>query len=139
MRKLNLALLLAFSAGLALADNKPTAADLARHASGIWSIEPAGTLRRWVVVHDPASQESLLHIEVLGLEAKKPIWAVKRLAAHMAINQSALLASIQKPLEKGLVYPEQYENDLMHWKKDQTEGKAKVCSTSVGRCLQNQW
>jgi hypothetical protein len=128
---------LALSAGPALA--APTQADIAGHASGIWSIDPAGRLNRWIVIHGPAGggDNGVYHIEVLGNDAKAPAWKTRRLAPHMAATLVALLNSVRKPLQRGLVYPEQYEDGLARWKQQRSEGKAEICSTSIDRCLRN--
>lgn len=133
--------LLAFCANSAAAGTTPTAADIAVHTSGIWSIDPAGSLQRWIVIHNPteSGENAVFHIEVLGKEAKAPAWKTARLAPHMAITIHAILQSVRKPAQRGLVYPEQYEDGLNRWKQEQSEGRAKVCTTSVERCLRNEW
>lgn len=62
------ALALALSIGLAAAGPAPTPADIAGHASGIWSIDPAGKTKRWIVIHDLASggENGVYHAEVLA-------------------------------------------------------------------------
>lgn len=118
-----------------------TLADIAGHASGIWSIDPAGRTKRWIVIHDPASggDNGIYHIEALGNEAGAPAWKTKRLAPHMAATLDALLSSVRKPLKSGLVYPEQYEEGLAHWQRERSAGKARVCATRIDRCLRGEW
>lgn len=135
------AILLAFNTGHASAEKIATPADIAGHSNGIWSLAPDGPLQRWIVIHNPGEtgENAVFHIEVLGKEAKAPAWKITRLAPHMAVTIHALLNSIGKPLQRGMVYPEQYEDGLGRWKQEQSEGRAKVCSTDIDSCLRNEW
>ena len=108
------------------------------HASGIWSLSPAGSLRRWVVIHG-ARDAGILHLEVLGLAPGAPPWQAQRLVDHMAVTLPALLASIERPLERGAVYPERFEEALRRWQAESAAGHGEVCATTVDRCLAGEW
>lgn len=135
------AILLVLNAGHAAAEKQPTPADIAGHSNGIWSLAPAGSLQRWIVIHNPgeSGENAVFHIEVLGKEAQAPAWKITRLAAHMAVTMKALLHSVRTPMQRGLVYPEQYEDGLGRWKQEQSEGRAKLCNTDIDSCLRNEW
>jgi hypothetical protein len=115
--------------------------DVAQHISGIWAIDSAEHLQRWIVIHNPnaTDNKAILHIEVLGKAPKAAAWTVKRLAPHMAVTWDVILQSVRKPLNQGLVYPEQYENARSRWEKESKEGHAKLCTTTLDRCLNNDW
>ncbi len=134
-------LALALSCTPALAGPNHTLADIADHASGIWSIDPAGKTKRWIVIHSPAGggDNGVYHVEVLGNEAGAPAWKTRRLAPHMAATLDALLGSVRKPLTGGLVYPEQYDEGLARWERERSAGKAQVCTTRIDRCLRSEW
>jgi hypothetical protein len=121
------------------ATDMPLAAIL-RHARGIWSLEPVGTLNRWVVIHNlkGADENTVLHVEVLARPQGDPAWSVRRLQPHMAISMSALRGSVRKPLQRGYIYPESYEQGFAEWKKLEAAGTAPVCRTSVDRCLSGE-
>ena len=94
-----------------------------------------GQQQRWLVIHDVADTPAtgVYHIEVLGKAAAMPPWQVIHLAAHMAITKEALLRSVGKPLERGAVYPETFDNALTQWRASGSAGV--VCTTSVTKCL----
>jgi hypothetical protein len=115
-----------------------TEAAVRAHPSGIWSLAPAGSLRRWVVIHGPRDS-GILHVEVLGLEPGAPAWQTQRLLDHMAVTLPALLASIERPLERGAVYPESFDEALRRWQAESAAGRGQVCATTIDRCLAGEW
>ncbi|CAG0977638.1 hypothetical protein ARNL5_02201 [Anaerolineae bacterium] len=112
------------------ADDKPI-------TQSIWSIENTAKQNRWLIIHNlnDANNTGIYHIEVIGKNKKDPAWKIQHLANHIAITKSALLASIIKPLSKGDVYPESFNNAFSIWQKE-NEGKGgAVCNTTVIDCM----
>jgi hypothetical protein len=105
----------------------------------IWSLSAtghgAGQQQRWLVIHDVADTPStgVYHIEVLGKAGSLPPWQVTHLATHMAVTREALLRSVGKPLKRGAVYPETFDNALAQWLASGNAGE--VCTTLVTKCL----
>jgi len=110
------------------------------HKPGIWAIEGKGTLARWVVIHNlpEAKDTGVFHIEVVGRVKGKPSWDIKRICSHMAITKDALKRSVTKPLNKGAVYPEAFDDAYAGWKKDAEAGKKTICDRSVPECLEGK-
>ena len=103
----------------------------------IWALSSGSVNHRWLVIHNlpTAAQEGVYHIEVMErLPSEKP-WQFKHLAKHMAISEEALRASLIKPMKRGAVYPETFNDAFAEWKKQNAEGRAEVCQTSVAACL----
>lgn len=94
---------------------------------------------RWVNLKEPRqnSADGILHIEVLARAPRGKPWAFKRLAAHMAITEQALLASVVKAGSYGGVYPESYYEARKRWDALAAEGKAPVCTTTLLGCLKS--
>lgn len=107
------------------------------HKPGIWEIAPDGAMIRWVVIHNlaEARDSGVFHIEVVGRERSKPSWDVRRIRAHMAVTKEALKKSVVRPLERGAVYPEPFDDAYAQWKKQADGGRREVCETSVPECL----
>jgi hypothetical protein len=118
-----------------------TASDVLRHENGLWSLETVDSIRRWVVIHNlrDADEHTVLHIEVLARKAGAPAWQFDRLAAHMAITMNALTHSVRRPLVRGAVYPESFDNGFRLWTQQSRIGAAPVCTTTVDRCLKGDW
>ena len=107
------------------------------HKPGIWAIQGKGTLDRWIVIHNlaEAKDTGIFHIEVIGHVKGRPSWDIKRICNHMAISLDALKRSVMKPLNKGAVYPEAFDDAYANWKKDAEAGQKAVCDRSVLECL----
>jgi hypothetical protein len=90
------------------------------------------------VIHNirGADEQTILHIEVLAQERDGPAARINHLAAHMAITVDALRSSVRKPLMRGAVYPESFEEAFASWKKQR---QAMICTTDIDRCLQGRW
>ena len=114
-----------------------SSADLLQHRPGLWALEPVGTTRRWVEIHNlaGADEHTVLHIEVLARKAGAPVWQLDHLVPHMAITVDALRRSVRKPLLHGSVYPETFEYAFAQWSRDHDAGHALICATSVDQCL----
>jgi hypothetical protein len=107
------------------------------HKPGIWAIEGKGKLSRWIVIHNlaEAKDTGVFHLEVIGHEKGRPSWDIKRISSHMALTKDALKRSVTKPLNKGAVYPEAFDDAYARWKKDAEAGQKVVCDRSVLECL----
>jgi len=107
------------------------------NTTGIWSITPTAKQNCWLIIHNltEAKTTGVYHIEVIGRDKKAPIWQIKHLAAHIAIDKPALLKSIIKPLKKGDVYPESFDDALSVWQKENDGKGGAVCTTSVIECM----
>jgi hypothetical protein len=116
-----------------------TAEAVRAHESGIWSLAPAGGLRRWVVIHGLREGGDVLHLEVLGRPSGAPSWQVQHLVDHMAVSLPALLRSVERPLERGAVYPESFDQALRRWQAERDAGAGAVCATTIDRCLAGEW
>lgn len=110
---------------------------LFHHKPGIWEIAPEGKLSRWVVIHNlsEARDTGVFHIEVMGREKGRPAWDVKRIRAHMAVTKDALKRSVVKPLDRGAVYPEAFDDAYAQWERDADGGRKVVCEGSILECL----
>ena len=77
----------------------------------LWSLPAAPGLSRWLIVHNlsSAAADGLYHVEVLERRQGQQPWQFQRLAAHLALTEQALRASIVAPLKRGGVYPESYQ------------------------------
>jgi len=131
---LTLAALMSLAAGQARAVDD---AALFGHKQGIWAIEDKGTLQRWVVIHNlaQARDTGIFHLEVIAHEKGRPSWDVKRICPHMAVTKDALKRSVIKPLNRGAVYPEAFDDAYAKWKKEADEGRKVICDRSVLECL----
>jgi len=92
-----------------------------------WRLPPVPGELRWVNVKD--SSAGIIHIEVLARAPKGKPWMFKRLAAHMAITEQALQASVVKAGGYGGAYPEAYYEERARWNALDAAGKAPVCTT----------
>ena len=63
------------------------------------------------MIHNLAAgkKTGVYHVEILERRRSRPSWELKRLAAHMAVSEAALRASVRRPLRSGRVYPEQFD------------------------------
>jgi len=106
-------------------------------ANEIWQLPSSATGSRWLIIYNLASAETdgIYHIEVIEQPFGAEAWNIKHVANHLAVTPEALRASIIKPLKKGAVYPESFENAYAEWKKQNVQGDASVCNTSVVECL----
>ena len=105
--------------------------------TGIWSITDTAKQNRWLIIHNltEAQKTGIYHIEVIGRNKKAPAWQIQHIAPHIAINKSALFASIIKPLNKGDVYPETFNNAFTAWQKENDGKGGAVCTTFVIDCM----
>nr|WP_201268415.1 DUF5086 family protein [Pseudomonas aeruginosa] len=69
----------------------------------LWSLPAAPGLSRWLIVHNlsSAAADGLYHVEVLERRQGQQPWQFQRLAAHLALTEQALRASIVAPLKRG--------------------------------------
>jgi hypothetical protein len=106
-------------------------------SSELWTLPSADGTSRWLEIHNLKGprDEGLFHIEVLERDEGDPVWKFRRLAPHMAVTEAALRASIVKPLEKGSVYPESFDEAYRAWKSAGAAGYAFVCTSTVAACL----
>jgi hypothetical protein len=106
-------------------------------SSSLWVLPSAGRATRWLQIHNlsDARDEGIYHVEVMERKDGDPVWKFKRLASHMAITESALRASIVKPLKTGSVYPESFNDSYREWKNAELAGHAFVCTSNVTACL----
>ena len=111
--------------------------NLETNSTGIWSIAQTAQQNRWIIIHNlsEAQTTGIYHIEVIGRNKKAPIWQIEHLAKHIAINKPALLKSIIKPLKKGDVYPESFDNAFSMWQKENYGKGGAVCTSSVVECM----
>lgn len=107
------------------------------HETGIWSIEGTDQEQRWIVIHNLAEgkKSGIYHIEVIQRKTGVPAWQIERLLNHMAITEAALKRSIIKPLTRGAVYPEPFDDALAKWTAQNGGKGGDVCHTSVKDCL----
>lgn len=119
------------------ADDKPITDTMITDT--IWSIKNTAKQNRWVIIHNlnEANNTGIYHIEVIGRNKKDPVWKIEHLAKHIAMTKPALLASIIKPLSKGEVYPESFDNAFSNWQKENDGKGGAVCNTSVLDCMKN--
>jgi hypothetical protein len=111
--------------------------NLEANTTGLWSITPTAQKNRWLIIHNltDAQTTGIYHIEVIGRDKKAPVWHTNTLAAHIAIDKPALLKSIIKPLKKGDVYPESFDDALSKWQKENNGKGGAVCNTNVLDCI----
>jgi hypothetical protein len=106
----------------------------------VWEVASDSKTVTWLVIHNLAEGKTsgLFHIEVLERQKTEPAWRFKRLAAHMAITQAALRASVRKPLGSGRVYPEQFDQAFARWQAQRDTGGAPICEQTVLACLKSR-
>jgi hypothetical protein len=106
-------------------------------AGDIWAIRSTVKETRWLVIHDrdSAITQGVFHVEVLALAKGAEPWRVRHVAKHMALTEEALRASIIKPLKRGAVYPESFDDAYAKWKDQSKEGSAPICRSDVLACL----
>lgn|SRR5574341_181373 len=106
----------------------------------VWELSRSDSTVRWLVIHNLAdgNKSGVFHVEVLERKIKDPIWRFTRLAAHMAVTEAALRASVRKPLRSGRVYPEHFNQAFAEWQKQREAGTAKICEQTVSDCLKSR-
>lgn len=111
--------------------------DIQGHKPGIWSILGTKKQNRWLVIHnlEEAKNTGIYHIEVIGRGARDPAWKIQHIAKHMAITETALAASVLKPLNKGAVYPESFDSAYRAWQSQNQGAGGAICRQSVLNCL----
>ena len=111
---------------------------IAEYRNTIWSIQATQNIKRWIVIHnlEDAAVSGIYHIEVLGRKNGDAVWQIKRLVDHMAITEKALNASIKKPLKRGAVYPETFNNTYTAWQQENGGTGRVICDTSILDCMQ---
>lgn len=110
---------------------------IAEYRNAIWSIQATQNMKRWIVIHniEGAALSGIYHIEVLGRKNGDAVWQIKHLVDHMAITDKALKASIKKPLKRGAVYPEAFNNAYTSWQQENGGNGGAICDTSVLDCI----
>lgn len=106
-------------------------------SSPCWLIgAPAGVVR-WIEIHDLAAGKAtgIYHVQVLERTIGSPPWQFRSLAAHLALTEAALRASIVGVASERPVYPETYESGLKAWRDLSARGDAPLCTTEVTKCL----
>jgi len=111
--------------------------DIQQHKPGIWSVLGTKKQNRWIVIHnlDEAKTSGIYHIEVIGRGVRDPAWKIQHLAQHIAITETALAASVLKPLTKGAVYPESFDNAYRAWQSQNQGQGGEICRQSVLDCM----
>ncbi len=106
----------------------------------LWELSGPPTSVRWLVIHNLAEgkKTGVYHVEVLERARAAPRWRFKRLAAHLAVTEAALRASVRRPLRSGRVYPEQFEEAYAKWRKEHAGGLAAVCDSTIVGCLETK-
>jgi hypothetical protein len=115
------------------------AKNLDEHKNGIWSISGTSDENRWIIIHNlqEGKKTGIFHIEVIARKTNDPKWKIKHVAKHMAITRAALIKSIIKPLEKGLVYPETFDTAFRNWHKENNGEGGSVCNSTIEKCIRN--
>lgn len=110
---------------------------LDEHRKGIWSISGTADENRWIIIHNlqEGNETGIYHIEVIARKTNNPKWKIKHVVKHMAITRVALLKSIKKPLEKGFVYPETFDDALRKWQKEDKGKGGNVCDSTIEKCI----
>ena len=113
--------------------------DLFQHEIGIWSIQGTAEKNMWVIIHNlkEAKDTGVFHIEVIARKVDDPAWKIEHVVKHMAITKIALSASVLKPLHKGAVYPETFDNAFEEWRNQNSGRGGYVCTTSIIDCMKN--
>lgn len=103
----------------------------------VWELSRSDSTVRWLVIHNLADgkKAGVFHVEILERKTEDPVWRFTRLAAHMAVTEAALRASVRKPLRSGRVYPEQFNQAFAEWQRQSETGTASVCERTVLDCL----
>jgi hypothetical protein len=106
----------------------------------LWALDGSPTTSRWLVIHNlqEGRKTGVYHVEVLERATGDPAWRFTRLAAHLAVTEKALRASVRKPLTRGRVYPEQFDAAFAKWRDARKAGGGVVCDRTVLACLEPQ-
>ncbi len=112
--------------------------DLIQHDKGIWSIQGTTQKTMWIVIHNlqEARETGIYHIEVLAKGIDAPAWDIEHFIKHIAITQSALAKSVLKPLNKGAVYPETFDDAYKDWQNLNSGQGGPVCTSNLSDCMQ---
>jgi Domain of unknown function (DUF5086) len=102
-----------------------------------WEIKGKPGKLTWVILHNrkEAKQSGIVHIEIIARKKGDPAWKIEHVCNHMAITVEALTKSTLRPLTKGGVYPESFNNAYAEWEKQAWEGTKEICTTSIMECL----
>ena len=113
---------------------------LHNHVKGIWSIESTAEQDRWIVIHnlEEGIKTGIYHVEVIGRVKDDPVWKITRLVNHMAVTEKALKDSVVKPLEKGAVYPEAFDDAYTQWLSQNSDKGGAICNTSIIDCMKQK-
>ena len=132
-------ILISWLVGSVLQSAVASNADIESHKQGIWSIADTEKEKRWIVIHnlDEGKSTGIYHIEVIQKATDAPSWQIVRLKKHIAITAEALKRSIIKPLNKGAVYPEPFNDALAEWERKNGGKGGNVCKSSVIDCIAN--
>jgi hypothetical protein len=111
--------------------------DLFQHRPGIWSIAGTAGKEMQVIIHnlDEARETGIFHIEIIARGVHEPAWKIERVVKHMAITQAALAVSVVKPLQKGAVYPEIFDDAYKEWQKQNSGKGGFLCTTTLAECM----
>jgi hypothetical protein len=106
-------------------------------ASALWKLDSAEGSVRWLEIHNlqAVAVDGLYHVEVMQRSASDPVWKFEVLAAHMAVTDAAIRASIVSPLRRAFAYQEAFDQGMREWQQAQAHNQAFVCRTSVNACL----
>lgn len=106
----------------------------------VWELSQGDATLRWLVIYNLADgrKSGVYHVEVLERKVTDPAWRFTRLAAHMAVSEAALRASVRRPLGSGRVYPEHFNQAFAEWQKQRAAGTATVCERTVLKCLDSK-
>lgn len=106
----------------------------------VWEIPADKGSHRWLIIRGTpqSSQDNLYHIEVLERKAGQPAWSFHRVAEHLALTETALRADIVRPLKRGDVYPETYDNAYAAWLKLDSASRRPVCTSRLSDCLDSR-
>jgi hypothetical protein len=123
--------------GMLLAGPNAQAAWTGAIDSDVWLLPSTRTTTLWLVIHrsEAGETDGLHHVEVLERRLGAKPWQIRRVAAHMAVRDRALRASILRPLNSGAVYPEAFDYAYAEWQRQRMEGKGFVCESNVIACL----
>jgi len=95
----------------------------------------------WVEImnREEAKATGIAHVWVLARKKGAPKWEIEHVCYHIAITTEALRRSVTQPYKTaGAYYPDVYYERLESWRREQKEGKAIVCTTSISDYLRER-